>query len=825
MTNPPISRGVHHRGSSARKHLGWLAIFLAISLLLIPACQPGSQTNNASKGEPTAPSITTGGPLASPAPGDQRGALLPGFPPIPANLTHYILRVDLDYAGQVFTLDAGVEYTNTEGVDLESLYFRLYPNYGQSFGNGSINILSTLVDGQPAETRMSLFNSIEEVRLPEVLKAGGHLRIDFKASGKVPSDFGGKESGSGYGMYNYSQGVLALADFYPMLAVYSSGSWALDPVYGYGDSVFSDAALYTVEVLAVPSLTLATSGIQLSQAEVGNKLLYRYVSGPARDFAIIASPDFQVESLSQGGTTVNSYYLPDHAGAGAQALRTAARALEIYSSTFGGYPYRTYSVVEAPLNRPSGIEYPAMGLIATRLYADPSNLDFDTTVAHEAAHQWWYGVVGNDVIRAPWMDEALASYSSIYYWEQVGGQDAKGQILAYYQEKFDQNIQAGLDAPVTEPMAFFLEGSRSQSYSPVVYAKGALFYYNLRQAIGDVAFVNALKFYYGTHWFKNANSGELLTAFQNATQVQLDGLFQTWLYSPELSTSTPTASPAPTSTPTPTATPELTSTPTPVPEPLVFAAIGDYGGGDSGEEAVADLIKSWQPELIITLGDNNYPVGARDHIDQAIGQYFHSYIFPYWGSYGSGADKNRFFPVIGNHDMQSEYGQPYYDYFTLPGNERYYDFVWGPVHFFALDSLDSEPDGVGASSVQADWLKQRLAESTSPWNLVYMHYPPYSSGLHGSIDWMRWPYGEWGADIVLAGHDHTYERLSEDGMTYFVNGMGGYDTYDFPDILNGSQKRYVDDFGAMRIEATQDEITFEFINVKNEVIDSYTQRK
>ncbi|HEX9090011.1 MAG TPA: hypothetical protein VF831_00900, partial [Anaerolineales bacterium] len=323
MSNPPVCRGVHGRGDSARVHLGWLAIFLAILLLLVQACRPASQTDHESKGEPTAPSITTGEPLAFPTPGDQQEALLPGFPPIPANLTHYSLRLDLDYAGQVFTLDARVEYTNTEGVDLDSLYFRIYPNYGQSYGNGSINILSTQVDGQPAVTRRSLFDSIEEVMLPEPLKPGGHLHIDFKASGKVPIDFGGQESGSGYGMYNYSQGVLALADFYPMLAVYTSGSWALDPVYSYGDSVFSDAALYTAEVLADPSLILASGGIQESQADAGNKLLYRYISGPARDFAIIASPDFQVDSQSQGGTTVNSYFLPDHANAGAQALRTA----------------------------------------------------------------------------------------------------------------------------------------------------------------------------------------------------------------------------------------------------------------------------------------------------------------------------------------------------------------------------------------------------------------------------------------------------------------------------------------------------------------------
>jgi tartrate-resistant acid phosphatase type 5 len=271
-----------------------------------------------------------------------------------------------------------------------------------------------------------------------------------------------------------------------------------------------------------------------------------------------------------------------------------------------------------------------------------------------------------------------------------------------------------------------------------------------------------------------------------------------------------------------TSTPELTVTASP---PLVFAAIGDYGSGEQAEADVANLILSWQPEFIITLGDNNYPIGAADHIDAAIGQFFHQYIYPYHGNYDGGADINRFFPTLGNHDMLTDSGQPYFDYFKLLGNERYYDFVRGPVHLFALDDLDSEPDGVGSSSAQGMWLQGRLAASISPWNIVYMHYPPYSSGTHGSTDWARWPYGKWGVDAVLAGHDHTYERLLVDGVTYFVNGTGGYSLYDFVDILEGSQVRYNDDYGAMRIEATNGYLLFEFFNRDNKLIDQVELRK
>lgn len=278
---------------------------------------------------------------------------------------------------------------------------------------------------------------------------------------------------------------------------------------------------------------------------------------------------------------------------------------------------------------------------------------------------------------------------------------------------------------------------------------------------------------------------------------------------------------SPTATPTPTEIPNPTATATPT--PLVFAAIGDFGSTGPDESNVAALVTSWKPAFIITLGDNNYPVGSADTIDANIGQYYHAYIGNYQGLYGSGSDINRFFPVPGNHDWQTPGIQPYLAYFTLPGNERYYDFTWGPVHFFALDSDSREPDGVGASSVQAQWFQQAVAASTSPWNLAYMHHAPYSSGHHGSTAWAQWPYAAWGIDAVLAGHDHVYERLLVDGLLYFTNGLGGQpDRYWFPNVLPESQFRYRETHGAMRVTATETTLTFEFINVNGEVLDTYT---
>jgi tartrate-resistant acid phosphatase type 5 len=250
--------------------------------------------------------------------------------------------------------------------------------------------------------------------------------------------------------------------------------------------------------------------------------------------------------------------------------------------------------------------------------------------------------------------------------------------------------------------------------------------------------------------------------------------------------------------------------------------IGDYGLAGPDLQAVAEMILGWAPDFILTTGDNNYPNGSADTIDENIGQYFHSYIYPYQGKYGLGAESNRFFPTLGNHDWTTDSAQAYFDYFSLPGNERYYDFTWGPLHFFALNSDSREPDGVGRSSAQAAWLKDALAGSSSPWKIVYGHYPPFSSGYYGDTDWMNWPFAEWGADVVLSGHDHTYERLEVEGVLYFVVGIGGGGRYPFISRHPGSLMRYNEQYGALLVEATPEAIQFSFYAIPGELIDAYT---
>jgi hypothetical protein len=255
---------------------------------------------------------------------------------------------------------------------------------------------------------------------------------------------------------------------------------------------------------------------------------------------------------------------------------------------------------------------------------------------------------------------------------------------------------------------------------------------------------------------------------------------------------------------------------------ITFAVIGDYGLAGQPLLDVSNLIKSWNPDFIVTLGDNNYPNGQAYTIDDNIGQYFHDYIFKYKGKYGNGSPTRRFYPSLGNHDWGTTGAKPYFDFFGYYNPVTYYDFVQGSVHFFILDSDRNEPDGVTSDSQQAIWLRKGLAASTSTFNVVVFHHAPYSSGQHGPTEYMRWPFKEWGADAVLSGHDHIYERLSVNDIPYFVNGIGGGELYDIRAIAPESQVRFNQDFGAMRVEATSSTMKFQMYTRAGALVDEYT---
>ncbi|MCH9028404.1 MAG: metallophosphoesterase, partial [Bacteroidetes bacterium] len=253
-----------------------------------------------------------------------------------------------------------------------------------------------------------------------------------------------------------------------------------------------------------------------------------------------------------------------------------------------------------------------------------------------------------------------------------------------------------------------------------------------------------------------------------------------------------------------------------------FAVIGDYGYSSSAEADISDMIDTWNVDFIITLGDNNYNNGSASTIDKNIGRDYNQWIYPYVGSYppgGSPDNINRFFPSLGNHDYNTANAQPYIDYFTLPNNERWYTFSWGNVDFYVLDSKLAYDEQIRQEQIA--WLENETSNSTADWKIVYFHYPPYSSRF-GAIP-MRFDFNSMDIDMVLSGHDHLYERLEIDGLTYIINGLGGKSIYDTSPPISGSIIQYNGDFGAMLVETTGSTLTSKFYNRNGNLIDTWTK--
>ncbi|RIK83099.1 MAG: hypothetical protein DCC68_04620 [Planctomycetota bacterium] len=279
-----------------------------------------------------------------------------------------------------------------------------------------------------------------------------------------------------------------------------------------------------------------------------------------------------------------------------------------------------------------------------------------------------------------------------------------------------------------------------------------------------------------------------------------------------------------------------------------FAVIGDYGSDTPEATRVAEMVRGWNPDFVITVGDNTYgdPNINVAEWERRIGQNYGEFILGRTDNrYPSQTSPTqRFFPSVGNHDVidpvsdgaEPSPGPPYYtgsgaairpgylDYFhTDPGRpggrlpsgfhqpERsFYEFRWNEAHFFALDSESAFFDSASAQQ-QATWLQTRALASDAAWKFVFFHHPSYSSGSHGSQDHMQWPFAAWGISAVLTGHDHTYERVSHTGIPYFVNGLGGQAAYPFNNILAESVVRYNENHGAMRVSFDARSVSFEFL--------------
>jgi hypothetical protein len=244
----------------------------------------------------------------------------------------------------------------------------------------------------------------------------------------------------------------------------------------------------------------------------------------------------------------------------------------------------------------------------------------------------------------------------------------------------------------------------------------------------------------------------------------------------------------------------------------VLVGAGDISNcSRTQDEATAQLLDNISG-TVFTLGDNVYPDGTASQFSDCYG--------PTWGRH-----KNRTKPVPGNHDYHVSGASAYYNYFGAAAgdpNKGYYSYNLGAWHIIALNSQV----GYSAGSAQEQWLKSDLAANQSVCTLAYWHHPRFSSGQHGNITRSQ-PFWQAlydaGADVVLSGHDHTYERFapqnpngqadSNRGIRQFVVGTGGAGLYAFSSIQPNSQVRNNTAYGVLKLTLHATSYDWQFVPI------------
>lgn len=419
--------------------------------------------------------------------------------------TRYLLALDVDWPNGKINGQARVLFVNRTPDTLKAILLRLYPNHPVTPATGTplahlrMTIRTLTLNGQPVSwTVGDRYQTTLTVPLTTPLPPGGTVQIDttYTVIYPPPAD------------------QLDGLETFPMLAVYQDGGWRTDISTKGLDYIFSETALYAVTLRAPNNVALYAVGHVSTSADTdGQHVIYQIVTGPVRDFVYTLTRNWGNIPTQAGPIAVDVRYKGDPALAQEEAT-IAAQAMIYYDAHFGPYPYAklTYLVLGFPSG---GIQYP------TLLYVDnarDSNYRRFIT-AHEVAHEWFYGLLGNDPLRHAWLDESMAQISLyLFYYDTYSPTVADAEwshILTWSQQVSGPHV---VDTPV-------MQFSDFSDYMAHTYGAGAVFMRQLLQKMGHDAFLAGISAYYKTAFLEIGTPQQFLDAMQAQTPLTLAPLF------------------------------------------------------------------------------------------------------------------------------------------------------------------------------------------------------------------------------------------------------------------------------------------------------------
>ncbi|WP_120168945.1 M1 family metallopeptidase [Thermohalobacter berrensis] len=431
-------------------------------------------------------------------------------------INKYNIVADFNPQNKEIEINTKITFVNIADKPLDKIFLHLYPNtfsskdkvpyynhemeeaYPKGFNPGYVKVKEVKVNNSSANFKIIGKNqSILMIKLKKPIKRNNKRIIDIKCNVKIPNSRGR----FGYGNFTYN-----ITNWYPIVAVYDNEGWNLDPYHKVGDPFYSNISNYEVEFITPKEYFPVTTGKIVKKKDKGTKIHYFIKANMVRDFAVIVSDKFKCKEAIVEGIKVRSYYFNEKYRD--EALEYAVNSLKIFNKLFGKYPYDEYKVVASDFFV-GGMEYPNLVMIDNEIYNYQSPDILEYIIVHETAHQWWYGVVGNDEVDEPWLDESITEYSTILYYEEKYGKTAADCIYnimikdQYKQYAKGKNLEEIINKKIDE-------FTTSREYTALVYHRGAMALEELRENIGDEKFFKILRRYYEDYKFKNATTVDFI---------------------------------------------------------------------------------------------------------------------------------------------------------------------------------------------------------------------------------------------------------------------------------------------------------------------------
>lgn len=404
--------------------------------------------------------------------------------------TIYEFEINIDYTSHHLQIHQTITYRNQTGSDLLQIPILFPPNHDENviqLLNYSSVPLSTLKFPEKGL-------QVGQIEMAEPLKNGSSLLLNIDFIIDLPY----KQS-----PFGYTNRQMNLVNWYPIIPPYKgNGEWYINEFSSIGEYLVADKSDYYARIKwkDTDDLKVACSGESIVS---GDELIC--TNENARDFSLSTSPDYQVFTQDFGNLKVNAYVFNEDSGVAQELIRNTLAALVYYEELYDSkYSRSTLSIVEADF--PDGMESDGMYFLSKDYIQayDGTNRNYMTILsAHETAHQWFYGMVGNDPANEPWLDEALCTFSEIMFFEEFYPADAEWwwsyRVDAY-------NPQGRVDSSIYETESI-------RGYINAVYLQGVRFLTELRRTTGDEYFIEALRNYVHRHTDQIATTENFLSEF------------------------------------------------------------------------------------------------------------------------------------------------------------------------------------------------------------------------------------------------------------------------------------------------------------------------